>query len=250
MHFLIYIMFFIMKKGLYLTVSFGRIDNRLNMVSAWKGKDAMKNKNWKFIIIILFIMISGGCYSLGATKDMVPLETKPTMTEASPDALPEAEASGAETAAGEQFFYVHICGAVRQAGVYQVPAGERIFRVVELAGGYTPDAADEYLNLAAEVTDGLKLIVPTREEYDRVAELARPAAGDPAAADQDLRVNLNTATKEQLMGLSGIGEAKAEAILRYRDEKGTFRRIEDIMNIPGIKQAAFDKIKDGIVVLN
>lgn len=205
----------------------------------------MKNINWKFFIIVLFVVISGGCYSLGATKDMVPLETQTTATEVSTDVLPEAE-----TAAGEQFLYVHICGAVRQAGVYQVPAGERVFRVVELAGGYTPDAADEYLNLAAEVTDGLKLIVPTREEYDRMAELTGPAAGDPAAADKDRRVNLNTATKEQLMELSGIGEAKAEAILRYRAEKGMFRRIEDIMNIPGIKQAAFDKLKDEIVVLN
>lgn len=201
------------------------------------------------------VVAAGVCYSCSREPETLSLQSC-----AAEERIAEEESAGVgipadgQTEATEEsreICYVHICGAVVNPGVYEVDKGQRIHQVVEQAGGYTREAAADYLNLAAPVTDGMKLVVPTREElltepgqslYGTAAVQGAEAAGDPA------RVNLNTATKEQLMGLSGIGEARAGDIIRYREDMGGFQKIEDIMKIPGIKDAAFEKIKDKITV--
>ena len=86
--------------------------------------------------------------------------------------------------------------------------------------------------------------VPDQETY----LLQQTGSADSAAEPEDGRINLNTASKEQLMTLSGIGESKAETIISYREKNGAFQTIEDLMNIPGIKNGVFEKIKDNIMV--
>ncbi len=180
--------------------------------------------------------------------------------------------------------YVHICGEVVRPGVYELPAGSRIFEAVEMAGGFTEAAAASYLNLAQEIADGMKIVVPSEAELEADGGIfaggaaggggqaggpAGSSAGDPEgglagvytggygvfpggdsapSAAEDGRVNINTAGKEELMTLKGIGEARAEDIIRYREENGPFGTIEDIMKVSGIKEAAFNKIKDDITV--
>lgn len=137
-----------------------------------------------------------------------------------------------------------------------------------MAGGFTDKAAEDYLNLAEPVWDGMRLEVPDQEQVPDTEWTARTGvqagshgeSGQPGnRADTGMlpgsrglpsseKVNLNTATKEELMTLRGIGEARAEDIIRYREERGGFGRIEDIMEISGIKDAAFQKIKDDIIV--
>lgn len=95
------------------------------------------------------------------------------------------------------------------------------------------------MNQAAVVTDGTQLMIP--------AKSAASKGIDKTLSDTD-RVNINTASKEELMTLSGIGESKASQILSYREENGFFQRTEDIMNISGIKEGVFGKIKDKITV--
>lgn len=138
----------------------------------------------------------------------------------------------------EPSIYVYICGQVNCSGVYEMPEGARIADAIEAAGGMTEAAAKEYLNQAAVLIDGQKIYVPTLEEAEQ--ETASPKA--------DGKVNINTADAEELMSLSGVGETKAEAIIRYREEAGGFRSIEEIMNIEGIKEGVFNKIKDKISV--
>lgn len=218
----------------------------------------MKQINWKILVILIFILVSGGCYSLKTTDGAEVLSAAISKADTNAAVLPEtAAAEGAEMIVPKEepqtpkkLCYVHICGAVAEPGVYQVAEGERIFRVVELAGGYTGDAVPEYLNLAAEVADGMKLMVPTAAEFATMENRLFTAADGQEPVSDTGKINLNTATKEQLIKLSGIGEAKAEAILKYRKEHGNFVRPEDIMNIPGIKQAAFDRIKDEITIKN
>lgn len=181
--------------------------------------------------------------------------------------------------------WVHICGEVISPGVYELEAGSRIYQAVEAAGGFTEHAAAEYLNMAEAVCDGMKIVVPDlrtlSEEQARGpavdgeaavgivaggnAENGGSAAGNLSgrngsggdrsggnSAGQPAKgtgkVNINTAAKEELMTLKGIGEARAEDIIAYRESHGGFSRIEDIMKISGIKNAAFDKIKDDITV--
>ena len=128
---------------------------------------------------------------------------------------------------------------------------------VEAAGGFAGIADREWLNLAETLRDGQKLKILTLEE----AQIQRNAGtvqepgmddGELSAAKEDAasggRVNLNTATREELMTLPGIGEAKAEAVIRYREEHGTFQTVEEIMQISGIKDAIYMKIKDRLTV--
>ena len=136
--------------------------------------------------------------------------------------------------------YVHICGEVNNPGVYELAEGSRIFEAVEAAGGFTEEAAQASLNLAQVISDEEQIVILTQDEAAEKARLEREQAAGI--------VNLNTASKEQLMTLTGIGESRAEDILRYRQESGGFQAIEEIMNVPGIKESAYLKIKDSITV--
>lgn len=169
------------------------------------------------------------------------------------------ENPGTGEGSAEAVIYVHVCGEVAVPGVYEMPAGSRVYEAVELAGGCTENGAADYLNMAQEVTDGMKIQVPDKEEAERLLEsqpglgagISGGASGAFAGAGQageQAKVNINTASREELMTLTGIGEARAEDIIRYREEHGGFKKIEDIMKVSGIKEAAFQKIKDSITV--
>lgn len=143
-------------------------------------------------------------------------------------------------------FSIHVCGAVANPSVYQVEEGTRIYQVIEKAGGFLEEADRDYLNLALEVEDGMQIRIPTKEETKdcQVPLLIERGESEKASA----KVNLNTAEEEVLCTLPGIGESRAKSIIQYRQEHGSFQRIEDIMKVSGIKEAAYEKIKDYITV--
>jgi len=150
----------------------------------------------------------------------------------------------------EQVLYVHICGAVKEEGVYRLVVGSRLQDGIAAAGGFRSDADATYHNLAALLKDGQKIYVPTMEETRAVSVEERNgevATLFGAEKKGDPPVNLNTADLEQLMTLAGIGEAKAESILKYREKIGSFQTIEEIKNVSGIGDAMFERIKDDIV---
>ena len=137
---------------------------------------------------------------------------------------------------------VHICGWVAAPGVYGVPEGSRIYEVIELAGGFLPEAAESYLNLAQVVSDGQKLVVPS------VDEIRADPYGLSVGEGESSLININTADKTRLMTLPGIGETRAEAIIAWREQNGSFQTPEEIMQVSGIKEAAYEKIKRLITV--
>lgn len=160
---------------------------------------------------------------------------------------------------------VHICGAVSAPGVYELPAGSRIIDAVEAGGGFLPEADEACCNLAEEIVDGCQIYIMTKSEScadgqtEKKAGIQTSPDGDMQTTDRNVRsnsapalenglVNLNTADVAVLMTLPGIGESRAKAIISYREQQGAFTKIEDIMKISGIKQAAFSKIKDKITV--
>ena len=147
--------------------------------------------------------------------------------------------------------YVYICGEVANPGVYELSEDSRIYEAVDAAGGFTENAARESINLASKVRDGMQITIYNKEEAASLPA-GGTSAGKNSGQDQmsgsSSLVNLNTATKEELMTLKGIGESKAEDIIRYREKSGGFKKIEDIMKISGIKEAGFQKIKDSITV--
>ena len=134
---------------------------------------------------------------------------------------------------------VYVCGEVHAPGVYELPESARVVDAVEAAGGMTEEASDTWLNLAELLSDGQKIEVPSGSRRKSLEEEKEAETG---------LVNLNTASAEELMTLTGVGEAKARAILDYREEHGGFQKPEDLMEIPGIKEGVFQKIKDQITV--
>ena len=159
---------------------------------------------------------------------------------------------------------VHVCGAVKKEGVYRLPEGSRIEDAVRAAGGFTEEADTTWLNLALRLEDAEQILVPTRDEAEllRKEQIGDPSFGretDPSAGtgtdrageevqDQGSgsaagKININTASREELMKIPGIGEAKAQRILEYRETNGGFETIEDLMKVPGIKKASFEKMR-------
>ena len=187
---------------------------------------------------VLFFVMAFFCscgqadtYSYGEVLEERPLEE-------------EAEEETAEDAAKEpECIYVQICGAVNTPGVYALPIGARVFEAVEKGGGLREDAAPDAVNQAAEVKDGEMIRIPTVQEAADEKETSE-AAEEP----EDGRVNINTADAAKLMTLSGIGQAKAESIISYRESNGAFSSIEEIRNVTGIGDKLFQKIKDKIRV--
>ena len=162
----------------------------------------------------------------------------------------------------QERIYVDVCGAVANPGVFELAAGSRVFQAIEAAGGYLPEAVENCVNRAGVLTDGQQLYILTREEMEQQgmsqAELANASnvsgSGNSrnteavSSGQQDNRININTADEAQLTTLTGIGATRAQAIIAYREENGPFAVIEDIMNVQGIKEGTFAKIKDKIVV--
>ncbi len=194
-------------------------------------KKKQKRKGCMILVVLLLCMTMWGC----AEKNQgwqVTLETAPAET---------VPSSVAETAAE---IWVYICGAVSQPGVYSLKEGARLYQLLELAGGATAEGALEAVNLAALLTDGQKVVIPTWEQVTDPA-WTENEQGEGVA---ERKVNINNASAEELMTLPGIGASRAAAIIQYREEQGPFQSIEQIMEVSGIKEGAFQKIQDKICI--
>ena len=184
--------------------------------------------------------LDGEEISSGQTGEELPVPADAEMTG---ESVPDAERASSEE--GPETIWVYVCGAVQAPGVYELPAESRVFEALAAAGGIREEAELRSLNQAAFLTDGEQITVLTAEEAEAAGGL--PAAG-PEEGTFSGKVNLNTADREELMTLSGIGEARAAAIIAYREAHGPFASPEEIMNIEGIKEKAFSKIKEEIEV--
>lgn len=231
-----------------------------------KKQNIRNGKIFSLVKVLGCILLFSGVLSGCGQKESISLEEVPAETraaEASDDEEKEQEAVKEVPAKNEaemkpEVVSVYVCGAVNAPGVYELPAGSRLYQAVEAAGGMREDADRNYLNLAMELIDGEKLQVPTKEEVQAGLAVDTSAgsgqtvgeeqSGSQAGAAAGRLVNINTADAELLMTLPGIGEAKAKSIIDYRTDKGPFGKIEDIMNITGIKQSVYEKIKDAICV--
>ena len=198
-------------------------------------------------IIIVFCMCLFCACSSGEEVKLEESESALEDAQLETTALSSSEVSLSES---HSTIFVHVCGKVNNPAVYEFENGARVVEAIEKAGGFMENAATDYLNLAKVLTDGEKIYVPDKEEALGLNPVnIDTAQGNVAdAKDTNTKVNINTASKEELLSLKGIGDSRAEDIINYRTENGKFAAIEDIMKVPGIKQGAFNKIKDNIRV--
>ncbi len=139
---------------------------------------------------------------------------------------------------------VYITGAVKNPGVYYLDEGARLYNILDICGGILENADIEKINLAKKLIDSEKVVIYEKKENDIDEDINLDNAEDEETID---KVNINTATKEELEKLTGIGESTANKIIEYR-KKNSFIDIEDIMNVDGIGKSKFESIKDEICV--
>lgn len=199
-------------------------------------------RKWKktllFLGMLCFLAAYTGC---GKKTDSLSFET---------EAVPEEAAPEEKTSVQEEPelpIYVDVSGAVNAPGVYSMKQGDRVFQAVTAAGGIREDAAQSSVNQARVLVDGEQIYIPTKEEMEQ-NPAAVPVQTESSGSGEQGLVDINTADEAALTTLQGIGESKARAILAYREAHGGFRSVEEIMEVEGIKENTFQKIKDQIVV--
>lgn len=187
-------------------------------------------------IVLIFCALFLVLFGCGEKPDLILQETSLAQ-----ETLSEQETEKQQS----QNIFVYICGEVKNPGVYELPSGSRIYQLVEKAGGMKKKADAGAVNLAEALMDGQMIRIPGQSEP---GQQTVSAASESTGSGTDGKININTASREQLMTLAGIGETKADQIIAYRTDNGAFQKIEDIMQVAGIKEGLFEKIKECITV--
>ncbi|MBQ9313447.1 MAG: helix-hairpin-helix domain-containing protein [Clostridia bacterium] len=139
----------------------------------------------------------------------------------------------------DNYIFVHIEGQVKNPGLMKVKYGTRLYELIEKVGGETENADLTRVNLASVLSDEQKVIIPAKVIISEDSESREESGG---------LVNINTASKEKLMTLNGIGEGTAEKIVKYRQDNGYFNSVEDLKNVSGIGENKFNGLKDDITI--
>lgn len=207
----------------------------------FKGIKILRKK-YRCLIFLLFSFLLSGCKQEGMlmSSDTDKNETEDFIISSETE---QRDENDSQKVSEDVLVYVYVCGQVKNPGVYSLDSDARICDALNAAGGLTEDANDVALNQAEHISDGMTIYVPGNDEEISGGNTQYPAV-------EDGLVNINTADKETLMTVPGIGESKADAIIAYRSEHGMFEKIDDLMNIPGIKDGVFQKIKEYIKVTN
>ena len=181
--------------------------------------------------------------------EMVDQETSPKEDTSLPSG--SQQRSEEKTDSSQEKIMVDVKGAVRQAGVYELPVGSRVYDAVQKAGGMTDEANSQSVNLAQKLEDeSIVYVAKNGEEVAPVASASASAGttGDGEKQSKDGKVNLNTATEAELQTISGIGQKRAQDIIAYREEKGKFQSVDELKNVSGIGQKTLEKLKEHVTV--
>ena len=146
---------------------------------------------------------------------------------------------------------VYITGCVANPGVVDLDAHARLSEAIEAVGGFTEDADRTSINLAQEVVDGSHIHVPSIAESQDASQesvVESPSSQGGGSSSQGGKVNLNTASKTELMTLSGIGESKAAKIIQYREDKGSFASVDELAQVSGIGEKTVEALRDSVCV--
>lgn len=208
---------------------------------AWRNK--WEEMNWKVKGSILFVCLIIGMGLFWMSRQGEEVE-EATTSLAETTILPQAVEDKTTVST---VIYVDIKGEVQQPGVYQMKAENRVKDLIEAAGGFTPLADDQKLNLAQLLEDQMVIVVPKKGEEVN-SELAQAPTSQKKEVGKEGKVNINTATVEELKTLKGIGEKKAEAIIEYRKKNGSFKNKEELMKVRGIGKKLYESFQERVIV--
>lgn len=221
-------------------------------------RDRKKRTTVVIMICILLVVVSGCSKEKNLdTLEEVQQREKTESVEVSDETENKADETEqtvdtepVKKAGSEGVIYVFVCGQVASPGVYELPKGSRICQAIDAAGGMLDTASTDWVNQAETAEDGQKIYVPSTEEAETMPEGQQTGQMQErsSAEGTDEKVHLNVASREELMTLTGIGEKKADAIIRYRESNGGFQSVDELMQVEGIKEGTYNKIKDSIVI--
>lgn len=216
----------------------------------------IRKKYGKIVCVLsLIVLLTSGC---GQEEEAVFLEQKQDLQEEKEESGEEnPEEVGSEETTSEEAtkeknpeakICIFVCGAVKNPGVYYLNANARVYEAIEAAGGFSEEADTGWLNQAEILTDGDKIRIYSKEETQKMQEEGtreetKEETNSEGSKEESGKVNLNTASLEELQTVPGIGAAKAAAIIEYRETQGKFNSTQDIQNVPGIKGKTFEKIQ-------
>ena len=207
----------------------------------WRNK--WEEMNWKVKGSVLFVclIIGMGLFWMSRQGEEVE-EVAPSLSETT---ILSQEVEDKTTVS--TVIYVDVKGEVHHPGVYQMKAENRVKDLIEAAGGFTPLADDQKLNLAQLLEDQMVIVVPKKGEEVN-SELAQALTPHKKEVGKEGKVNINTATVEELKTLKGIGEKKAEAIIEYRKQNGSFKNKEELMKVRGIGKKLYESFEERVIV--
>ncbi len=208
---------------------------------AWKDK--WEEMNWKVKGSVLFVCLIIGMGLFWMNRQGEEVEEAATSL-AETTILPQAVEDKTTVST---VIYVDVKGEVHHPGVYQMKAENRVKDLIEAAGGFTPLADDQKLNLAQLLEDQMVIVVPKKGEEVN-SELAQAPTSQKKEVGKEGKVNINTATVEELKTLKGIGEKKAEAIIEYRKKNGSFKNKEELMKVRGIGKKLYESFQERVIV--
>lgn len=221
-------------------------------ISKWSlgGKSVLERwltwvKERKGLLLIAFVGIAGTVYFFfrpapAAEKELLaPYEQPPAILEEG--GRKEDAGSGVTEEKEIKWIEIDVKGAVVHPGVYQMEENARVHHLLEKAGGATKEADLTKVNLAAFLQDGQVLYIPRTGEEENASWSSPPAPSGGGSAGEEV-IDLNRATLEELDRLPGIGPSKAEAILKYREEHGPFKSVEELKNVSGIGEKTLEKL--------
>lgn len=190
-------------------------------------------------MIIVAIVVLGGIFYM-KKEEPLDVQTEADFEQAIELVDEEFEAEQLDTS-----IIVDIKGEVQKPGVYEVDQHVRVSDAISIAGGFTEDADQTQMNLAQRVHDEMVIIVP--KEGEEIIAVSTP--GETTTIDEDMnKIRINQATLEEIQTLNGIGPKKAQAIIDYREEHGSFQSVEDLIEVNGIGEKTVENMKESIIV--
>lgn len=198
-----------------------------------------------FVSIAVIVLICLSAWGFFASPGVVVQRTDDSTS------TTEAESGTEETAV--KHIFVHVVGSVQAPGMVELEAGQRVSDAVQAAGGFTSEADQLSVNLARQVEDGEQIVVGSVQESTGSSSSGQSSSSSEQSSETGTsaasgKVNINTATVEQLTTLKGVGEATAQKIIDYRQQNGSFKKIEDLKNVSGIGDKRYAALKDSITV--
>ncbi|MCR5481702.1 MAG: helix-hairpin-helix domain-containing protein [Clostridia bacterium] len=242
---------------------------KIEEISIMLQEKIRNNKKISAVIaVVVIIILSAGITTFNAyekkKEDAELLRQQLLAAQLENEKKETGDASEDEFSAQAGEIIVDVCGCVKKPGIVKLSCGARVYEAIEAAGGKAAGADTSVLNLAQELSDGVKLIIPSFDEtmnmpadaygiqsygnYGNYGITGGEGSYDAGSYSNGSKVNINSADSGQLQSLSGVGPSTAEKIINYRTSNGRFSKIEDLKNVSGIGDKTFEKLKDFITV--